>query len=631
MATVGIEGDVLINAKPYRIDVTSYQRRDIVDFSPRASTATGASISYSELGLYQTLTQEDFRHGFGFYRFTDAAGYQRTEGDMDTRHPGLVMRYTKVADVSDTNNNLKNGGVTFGQYFYTWGPGDGESPNTDGVREFKKDREGGEWTEALGDDTNYLIVGNSYIFALRNGNRVQKAGLGDQPLVSGDWSNAGLDGNIPTDMKIAAMHGGFLWFAEDGNSFVHYDDTDDMSTLEGNGETDANVVVVGPGGLPIVNMISFANALYVARKDGLWVVNQDDEFTARQVLNFSAEAHADNFRSMVVFQGALYFPIRHRIYRWTGSTIVDVTPQRLDDTFPFNQFSEYDNFISRGSYLYCTAQTDESPYTQSILAYDGVGWHRLMDPIVSHASDEISMMALDPANDYIWFHLNKSSDATYFIPLREKSDFPKESFSTSSHISGVDTHYWYSSIHDMGFRKVTKSLRSIEFETDNCDSNNTITVAYSLDGAAFTSDDLSSSGVINADTYTTLTFDDTKEFKNIQLRLDFTAEAAQSPVLKSLSMKYMMRPDTSSGYVFDVIAASDLEYGGVVDSRTAAEIISDLLTVRASTAPVVFVNLVGETKNVYLASITESARSRESENPELPDVEHRVRISLVET
>ena len=612
MATVGIEGDVLINAKPYRIDVTSYQRRDIVDFSPRASTATGASISYSELGLYQTLTQEDFRHGFGFYRFTDAAGYQRTEGDMDTRHPGLVMRYTKSVS-SETDNNLKNGGVTFGSNFYTWG--------TDAVREYAS----GSWSESLGDNTNYLIVGSGYIFALRNGDRVQKSADGST------WTNAGLDGNTPTSMQVAAMHGGFVWFAEENNSFVHYDDTDDMSTLEGNGETDANVVVVGPGGLAIKNMISFANALYVARADGLWVVNQDDEFTARQVLNFSAEAHADNFRSMVVFQGALYFPIRHRIYRWTGSTIVDVTPQRLDDTFPFNQFSEYDNFISRGSYLYCTAQTDESPYTQSILAYDGVGWHRLMDPIVSHASDEISMMALDPANDYIWFHLNKSSDATYFIPLREKSDFPKESFSTSSHISGVDTHYWYSSIHDMGFRKVTKSLRSIEFETDNCDSNNTITVAYSLDGAAFTSDDLSSSGVINADTYTTLTFDDTKEFKNIQLRLDFTAEAAQSPVLKSLSMKYMMRPDTSSGYVFDVIAASDLEYGGVVDSRTAAEIISDLLTVRASTAPVVFVNLVGETKNVYLASITESARSRESENPELPDVEHRVRISLVET
>ena len=610
MATVGIEGDVLINAKPYRIDLTSYQRRDIVDFSPRASTATGASISYSELGLYQTLTQEDFRHGFGFYRFTDAAGYQRTEGDMDTRHPGLVMRHTKSVS-SETDNNLKNGGVTFGSTFYTWG--------TDAVRKYAS----GSWSESLGDDTNYLIVGSGYIFALRNGDRVQKSSDG------ASWSNAGLDGNPPNDMKIAAMHGGMIWFAQDGTSFVHYDDTEDLSTLEGNGTADANAVTVGPGGLEIKNMLSFANALYVARADGLWVVNQDDEFKARQVLNFSAETHADNFRSMVVFQGALYFPIRHRIYRWTGSTIVDVTPQRLDDTFPFNQFAEYDNFISRGNYLYCTAKTDETSYTQSILAYDGVGWHRLMDPIAGSTSAEISMMALDPANDYIWFHLNKSTDETHYIQLRPKSNFPKESFSTSGN------HYWYSSIHDMGFRKVTKSLRSIEFETDNCDANNTISVAYSIDDGSFITTGLSNPGagvgVVATSPTVTLTFDDTIEFKKIQFRLAFTAQAAQSPVLKALSMKYMMRPDTSSGYVFDVIAASGLEYGGVVDSRTAAEIIADLLTVRASTAPVAFVNLVGESKKVYLASITESARSRESENPELPDVEHRVRVSLVET
>jgi len=610
MATVGIEGDILIDSKPYRIDVTSYQRRDIVDFSPRASTATGASISYSELGLYQTLTQEDFRHGFGFYRFTDAAGFQRTEGEMDTRHPGLVMRYTKSVS-SETDNNLKNGGVTFGSTFYTWG--------TDAVRKYAS----GSWSESLGDDTNHLIVGNSLIFALRNGARVQKSEDG------ATWSDAGVNGNPPSDMKAAAFHSGAMWFAEDENSFVHYSEEEDLSDLEGDGKSDAAVVVVGPGGLAVKNMISFANALYVARADGLWVVNQDDEFKARQVLNFSSETHADNFRSMVVFQGALYFPIRHRIYRWTGATIVDVTPQRLDDTFPFNQFSEYDNFISRGKYLYCTAKTDETSYTQSILAYDGVAWHRLIDPIVGSSSDEISMLALDPANDYLWFHLNKSTDETHYIQLRPKSDFPKESFSTSGN------HYWYSSIHDMGFRKVTKSLRSIEFETDNCDSNNTISVAYSIDDGSFITTGLSNPGagvgVIASSPTVTLTFDDTIEFKKIQLRLAFTAQAAQSPVLKSLSMKYMMRPDTSSGYVFDVIAASDLEYGGVVDSRTAANIISDLLTVRASTAPVAFVNLVGETKKVYLASITEAARSRESENPELPDVEHRVRISLVET
>jgi len=615
MASIGLEGDVLIDSKPYRIDITSYQRRDIVDFSPRASTATGASISYSELGLYQTLTQEDFRHGFGFYRYSEAAGFQRTEGDMDTRHPGLVMRYTEAAS-SDTNDAVKNGGVTFGSDFYTWGAA---------VRVFS----GGSWSESASGASNQLVVGGTYIFNLKDGARVQRKTSG------GSWENAGTDGNPPNDMKMATIHGGKMWFAEDENSFVHFDSEDDLSNLEGDGKSDGAVVVVGPGGLAILNMISFANALYVARKDGLWVINQDNENKARQILNFSAEAHDDNFRSMVVFQGALYFPIRHRIYRWTGATIVDVTPQRLDDTFPFLVYGDYDNFISRGSYLYCTAKTSVSSYTQSILAYDGVGWHRLMDPIVGSASDEISMMALDPANDYIWFHLNKSSDATYYIELDKKSEFPKASFNTSSHISGVDNHYWYSSIHDMGFRKVTKSLRSIEFETNNCDSNNTITVAYSLDGGGFINTDLSDPGggigVINADTYTTLTFDDTKEFKNIQLRLDFTAEAAQSPVLKSLSMKYMMRPDTSFGYVFDVIVSSNLEYGGGVDDRTAAGIMDDLEAVRASTQPVAFVNLLGESKNVYLASITESARSRVDTNPDLPDVEHRVRVSLVET
>jgi len=612
MATVGIEGDVLINSKPYRIDVTSYQRRDIVDFSPRASTATGASISYSELGLYQTLTQEDFRHGFGFYRYTDAAGYQKTEGEIDTRNPGLIMRYTKGVS-SDTNNAIKNGGVTFGSDFYTWGAA---------VRKYSSS----SWSEDASGASNYLVVGSGYIFNLKDGARVQRKATG------GSWENAGTDDNTPTDMKIATIHGGYMWFAEDGNSFVHYAQELDLSDLEGNGKSDSNVIVVGPGGLAIRNMISFANALYVARADGLWVVNQDGEFNARQVLNFSAETHDDNFRSMVVYQGALYFPIRHRIYRWTGSTIVDVTPQRIDDTFPFIQYGEYDNFISRGAFMYCTARTDQADdsATESILAYDGMGWHRLIDPITSAASgNRITMLALDPANDYIWYHTDTDSDATSYIALRDKSEFPKESFSTSGN------HYWFSSIHDMGFRKVTKSLRSIEFETNNCNASRTITVAYSLDGGSFINTDLSNPGggigVINEDTFTTLTFDDTKEFKNIQFRLAFTAQGTSSPVLKSFSLKYMMRPNTAYGYVFDIIAASGSEYGGGVDDRTAAQIMDDLETVRASTNPVAFVNLLGESKKVYLASLTEAARSRADSNPELPDVEHRVRVSLVET
>ena len=92
-----------------------------------------------------------------------------------------------------------------------------------------------------------------------------------------------------------------------------------------------------------------------------------------------------------------------------------------------------------------------------------------------------------------------------------------------------------------------------------------------------------------------------------------------------------MRPDTAYGYVFDIIVSSDLEYGGTMDDRTAATIMENQETERASTAPEDFTNLLGEEKKVYLASITESARSRADINPALPDIEHRVRVSLVET
>ena len=45
MATVGVDCDVILNAKPYRIDLSTYSRRDVVDFSPRGASPAGVSIS----------------------------------------------------------------------------------------------------------------------------------------------------------------------------------------------------------------------------------------------------------------------------------------------------------------------------------------------------------------------------------------------------------------------------------------------------------------------------------------------------------------------------------------------------------------------------------------------------------
>lgn len=112
-------GDIKINGVPYRIDLPSWREKDIIDFAPRASVP-GGSVVMSDLNLSQPLNQTDFRHGFGFHWYSDAAGYMSTEGNVDTRQDGLVMLFTEALG-SDTDNNKKEGFVTFDGKLWSWG------------------------------------------------------------------------------------------------------------------------------------------------------------------------------------------------------------------------------------------------------------------------------------------------------------------------------------------------------------------------------------------------------------------------------------------------------------------------------------------------------------------------------
>ena len=112
-------GDIELGGKNYRIILESAHKRDIIDFAPRAASP-GGSIIHSELGLYQPLLQSDWRHGFGFPWYEDAAGYLRTTGNVDTRHDGIAMLFTKSTS-SETNAFRKEGFTTWGGRLWSWG------------------------------------------------------------------------------------------------------------------------------------------------------------------------------------------------------------------------------------------------------------------------------------------------------------------------------------------------------------------------------------------------------------------------------------------------------------------------------------------------------------------------------
>jgi len=159
-----MRGDININGQPYRIDLPSYRVRDVVDFSPRASTP-GGSVIHSDLMLYQPLLQTDWRHGFGFQWYADAMGYMRTEGNIDTRQEGIVSLFTAKTS-SDTNAANKKGGIIHKGHFYTWG--------NDGVRRF----DGTAWETMTYQTTpvsvNTMFSNGEYLFASPYNARIRK-------------------------------------------------------------------------------------------------------------------------------------------------------------------------------------------------------------------------------------------------------------------------------------------------------------------------------------------------------------------------------------------------------------------------------------------------------------------------
>lgn len=607
-------GFVKINGKWYRIDLNTYKCADIVDFSPRAATP-GGSVIHSELGLYQPLMLTDWRHGFGFHWYTDAMGYLRTEGNVDTRHEGIAMMFTKPVS-SDTDNDAKEGFTTFNGAVWAWG--------ADGLRKYS----GGAWSNVYSSAAvNFALSTGSYLFYCPDGGRIRKVNT------SAVHSDAGNDSNA-ADYKWLIIHNGYIYAGKDGSNAIHYDSNDDLSALEGT-TSDPNVIYCGGGGMATLGAFVYAGNLYVSRADGLWMIGDDK--VARKALDFTAELSSANFRSIAVHNGYVLFPIRDQILQWNGLRYVDRTPNRLTDTFPYVTYGRFDNFVAVGNFLFCTARTNEAGYTESLLCFDGVGWHILAN-LITDGGGSISAMGYDTVNNYLWYHHDDdTADVTYYIPFQGQSVFPYSSFSTTG------THSLITSRLDMGFRYVTKSLRSVRVEASNINysdgtggSERWLTVYYSIDGGSWAEWGGSGNGVIDENGVVELTnplgtTDSTLEFDYAQLRIDFhTNTAAQSPILESVTLQFLMRPDEAYGHSFAIIAATHGEHGNFEDTRTAKEIIAALKTARASKAPIAFTDPFGTESQVYISAMNIQAQEYFGETEGDVDIESVVAVSLVE-
>ena len=615
-------GDIFIDGKAYRINLASYKSKDIVDFSPRA-TVPGNSSMMSDLSLYQPLVQTDWQHGLGFHWYSDAAGYLSTTGNIDTRHDGLAMLFTKAVQ-SESRVFPKRGVVIFNNVMYAWG--DGGLYKYSEANAVDADPKTAAWT-ALYTATAVSFAMNvgDYLIFCPTGARLKKMTTAEV------ITDAGLDTNS-TDYKWMIVHNGLIYAGKNGTNRIHFDTNADCSQLEGT-TTDPEVIYCGIGNIPTLGAVVYAGNLYVSREDGLWQIGEDK--VARRVLDFSDSASAYNFRSMAVVNGYLLFPIRDRIIQWNGFRTANVTPTRITDEYPYVHYFNFKNFVSVDNYLFCSARTNTSPTQEYLLCWDGVGWHKLMElsfyipptrPTPGYQTPrydgETDMLAYESLYNRLWFSIDTF---TKYVQFNEGDSFPYANFQVGLPYAGAPTDSLITSRLDMGFRRITKSAPSMFVEARNVTDTRYINVYYSADGAREQLwDKVTNSGI------TELRFPGgypTIEFNYLILRFEFITDVSnQTPVMESYTLNFIMRPQTKMGYSFQIIAATNYENDMYADDRSASQILNELRSIRNSKSPVKFTGLMGEEIEGYLTSITESPIYRTE-----TDVEYVIQCSFVET
>lgn len=418
------------------------------------------------------------------------------------------------------------------------------------------------------------------------------------------WVPTGVAGNPPNGFDQVIVFGGHFWSYEHNTNFLHYWSEITGSDAEGGGTTDLGCIKVGPPGQPIVNMAVFNNQLWVFRPDGAWVVGEDK--VAYHTLNFAEEAHPDNFKVVTPWNGFLYFSVRNKLFKFR-SGLQDITPPPFTEAFPQTQFGNFQGLAPRGSFLYVTAtssaafsdETSETGNFVVVLAYDGVGWHKIAYKTNETMGVSGHGVGFDPTNDYMytWAYVPASSDYTMEVhrhQLQTYSDLPYAAFPTSGE------HNLYTSYYDLGMKRIPKSWASVSLE-GYFPTNTSVNVEFRVDSTT-TWTDLGTAFTSNLQE---IAFPAGTEGKRIQLRLDLkTTSAASTPVVQSVILKCMMRPDVLYGVSCHVVVSDDVsDANGLVMGLTAAQIKTALEAARASVSPITLKDIQGNSASAYLSSL----------------------------
>ena len=308
------------------------------------------------------------------------------------------------------------------------------------------------------------------------------------------WTSAGT-GVQATNLCI---HGGVLWRSDNSNQIWY---------TSGPGETpaladwsplfpDYKAVGTATGGR-ITNMVSSGQVLYIGKEEGLWAINSNipgDAYEVIMVMDWRALKSADNFKAMAVWNGNLFFNVKHALYEFATSGVWTNVGPTNDAGLPNAERGKPVSILTTPAYMYVAIDAGSSGRS-SLLCYNSKGWHHIVEG--DKLGDRILSLGYnyDDDPDRLWY---SEGGKIRYINMPEQSDNPY--VYTDMHYAN---HGWLvTSKIDAKMAALDKEWFTVRVDSDNIQAESRLCFGYV--GVECTSTTLTDSApVINGNTTST--------------------------------------------------------------------------------------------------------------------------------
>ena len=530
--------DVTIDRRGYLIVPGSKRKSDITPFSPKVRTS---DPSYQDFSIIQTEAIRTWHGGRGQleqqnpYAFYDQSG-------VDSHIPGQLTLTALGKQTFKTGGLLSIGGIP--AKFYLSGTSGNLFAATKGSARdvWIWDNTNTEWdaqTSGMTADPTDMVdfLGKLYVAVGESANARIKN------LSAGTWS-AGVSG-FPANL-LAVLENVMYW--SDNINELYYAVADPSAAAANR----LGPIYVGDTNTYIRGLIVWNNTVYIGKDDGLYTLVDN---VARKTTDFSWGRDSNNFHWMKAWNGALYFPILHGLYRLIGGTTQQsVGPNRgtlayPDGTtsfkaVPSSRVGRVVDIIPTENFLYLLIDGG-SGNSQILSSPDGVAWSQVGEVTAASSIAGFYTPQLTTtgalATPNLWYGVGSN---VYRNIQPYGTDDPFES-STYQYES---TGYLMTSWIDGGLPDIPKAVYEVGLLSEALTSTETVQVAYQLDDLTTWQNLVDDNGNTYAFTFSPIQFILMPEHtvaKRIRFRLTLArgSTTTLTPKVKGLIYRFMARPD----------------------------------------------------------------------------------------